>query len=491
MMQAGDRIKDYEIWGRVGGGGMSDVWLARHVTLAVPLIVKTLRSDLGGDEDRFSRLMNEARLMARVRSHRVVRAIDLGITNETPYLVQEYIDGIDVNEIDKRRRRALGLGLPLWFVSEVIGDVAQGLHAAHQTGVIHRDVKPSNVFFSPGLGIKLGDFGIATAKGATPGSEISGTLSFMAPEALRGEPLDRRADIFALGATAYDLRYGRSPFVDEPVAVRARQPVAPVFPPAKSSEEAFFQHVLAKMMSPEAEHRFHDLNEPRRAFTTLASMSMRTLPVTRALDGSLFAGGTKIVCEVGDIAQVRVDGIVSSASPDLVVGTTVGEALSKAAGPAFVDEAIATGRHPLGSCVVTGAGSLPCRKVIHAVSAWLEVSCIARAVQRALLAAEEEGLHSLALPALGTGTAKVSLEASASAQASSLRWHLALGGTRLREVRFVLLTEEKLRVFREVLECVLLDENNPARDEVGLASEMPPNDVAIGSTMLGPMPTDP
>jgi eukaryotic-like serine/threonine-protein kinase len=467
-LTAGTRIKDYEVWGKIGGGGMSEVWLARHSSLAIPLIMKTLRSDLIADpQSHFTRLMNEARLMARVQSHRVVKALDLGVENGIPYLVQEYIDGIDVNEVDKLRRSGLGLGLPLWFVCETVAHIAEGLIVAHRSGVIHRDVKPSNVFCSPSLGTKLGDFGVAMIQGRDM-EEVSGTLTFMSPEALRGECIDRRADIFALGATAYDLRYGHSPFCEISASDRAKQRFLPVFPTARSGEEAFFQHLVNKMLSPDAGERFSDLNVPLRSFETLASNTKSRLRVAKLSDGNLFVQGTKIICEIGDISKAKTDGIVSSSSPTLVTGTAVGEALARAAGQEFVDEVLGHGIHPLGSCVVTGPGQLACKKVIHAVSAWDQVSCIARSVQRALLLAEKEGLRSLAIPALGTGTARVSIEASAAAQAEALRWHFRLGGTQLREVRFVLVSESKLQQFREVVESIFLESHNPAKDEIGL-----------------------
>src|SRR5689334_12455239 len=140
-MEPGAHIQEYEVWGKIGGGGMSDVWLARHKLLSVPVILKTMKSGIAGD--CYDRMLNEARLMARVHSDRVVRAIDVGIhktaSEDTPYLVQEYVDGIDLAEMDRRRRRALGRGLPLWFVAYSIARIAEGLHAAHLAGVVHRD----------------------------------------------------------------------------------------------------------------------------------------------------------------------------------------------------------------------------------------------------------------------------------------------------------------------------------------------------------------
>src|SRR5215813_5380232 len=159
----GTSIRDYEIWGRLGEGGMSEVWLAKHATLKIPVIIKTLRQAVGDDDAGVARVLQEARLMARVTSSRVVRAIDAGVHEGTPYLVQEYVDGIDLAELDRRRRSALGVGLPLWFVSHVMREICVALHTAHQAGVIHRDVKPSNIFGSADAGIRLGDFGIAVA----------------------------------------------------------------------------------------------------------------------------------------------------------------------------------------------------------------------------------------------------------------------------------------------------------------------------------------
>jgi serine/threonine-protein kinase len=134
-------VPDYEVWGLLGEGGMSEVWLAKHRTLAVPVIIKTMRRALRGAEGE--RVLSEARLMARVASPQIVRALDAGrVDDGTPYLVQEYIDGLDLAELDRHRRTSLGVGLPLWVVCHVMTEVCAGLRAAHQAGVIHRDLKP-------------------------------------------------------------------------------------------------------------------------------------------------------------------------------------------------------------------------------------------------------------------------------------------------------------------------------------------------------------
>src|SRR5580693_4656942 len=104
-MTLGARVRDYEVWGRLGEGGMSDVWLAKHRVLCVPVVMKTLRWEaLGIDVTACARrVFDEARLIARVTSPRVVRAVDAGVHDDaekTPYLVEEYVDGIDLAEVD-------------------------------------------------------------------------------------------------------------------------------------------------------------------------------------------------------------------------------------------------------------------------------------------------------------------------------------------------------------------------------------------------------
>ena len=237
-MSLGTRVHDYDVWGRLGEGGMSDVWLAKHRVLCTPVVMKTLRHQaLGLDVPSCAkRIFAEARLLARVTSPHVVRAVDAGAHDDaehTPYLVEEYVDGIDLAELDRRRRRALGVGLPLWFVCHVMHEVGSGLRAAHQVGVLHRDMKPSNVFAAPGSrGILLGDFGLAVARADAPPGDVSGTLRFMAPEQLQGDPVARATDVFGAGATAFDLRYGHPPFEDTRSVLDLD--VAPRFPPLEA-----------------------------------------------------------------------------------------------------------------------------------------------------------------------------------------------------------------------------------------------------------------
>jgi O-acetyl-ADP-ribose deacetylase (regulator of RNase III) len=485
-MTPGIRVRDYEVWGRLGEGGMSEVWLAKHALLSIPVIIKTLRavipdimpgdtrSALEGSATGASRMIKEARLMARVASPRVVRAIDAGVHEDTPYLVQEYVDGIDFAELDRRRRLALGVGLPLWFVAHALEETCYALHAGHQVGVIHRDVKPSNLFGDPEVGVRLGDFGLATTHDDGVDKEISGTIRFMAPEQLRGESLDRCTDVYGAGATACDLRYGHPPFEDITAALDGS--IAPRFPRPHSPAEAYFQHMLGSMLARDRSKRPRDAAECARHFgmlaRALAPRGSSRQGIVCVSKNEFRLDDCTVLLLVDDIASAKAEAIVSSANYELKMRAGVGNALRLAGGDSIEEEALRMGEQALGACVVTGAGKLAAKHVLHAVSAWNEASCVGRAMHRALLMADELGARSLALCAMGTGAARVSLETCANAMMSSLRLHIALGGSRLRDVKVYLGDESKLQIFREVAEEALRgkDESVPL-DDLGLAAE--------------------
>ncbi len=418
-------------------------------------------------------MLREARHMARITSTRVVRATDAGVHEGTPYLVQEYVDGIDLAELDRRRRKSLGVGLPLWFVAYAMKETCHALHGAHQAGVIHRDVKPSNLFGHAEVGVRLGDFGLAVANAESTGREISGTLKFMAPEQLRGEPLGRYTDVFGAGATACDLRYGHTPFSG--VGPALDRSVRPSLPTPGSPAEAYFQHLITWMLEKDAAARPQDALEPARHFATLArALRPDSLQLGAAAAGRcrFVLGGCTVELVVADIAAANAEAIVSSANYEMKMQTGVAAALRKAGGDEIEAEAMKGGEQPLGSCLATGAGKLKARHVLHAVSAWNEASCVGRAVHRALLLADELGAKTLAFPALGTGAARVSLETCAHSMTTALRWHIALGGTRLQHVTFYLGDESKLQTFRGVVEEGLRSEGDTlVAPDLGLPAE--------------------
>lgn len=437
---------------------MSQVWLAKHRTLSAPVIVKTLLPSFvaAHGEGSASRIIGEARLMARIHSPRIVRALDAGKlpADARPYLVQEYVDGLDLAELDRRRRAALGVGLPLWLVCHVMREISSGLRAAHQAGVIHRDLKPSNVFGAAESGIRLGDFGIAVARSDAPPGDHAGTLAFMAPEQLESGEVGRHTDVWGVAATACDMRYGRGPF--DSVGEILDRTRGPRLPPPASPSEAYFQQLLRVMFEKDPARRPKDLSGPLQHFTMLSAAVAPPQIMASRLDAhTLVLGPLKLRFLVGDIADAKADAIVSSGNFEMKMRTGVGDALRRRGGDAIEEEACSDGEKPLGACVRTTAGTLSAKHVFHAVSAWNEVSCVGRAFARALLLSDEHGCSSIAVPALGTGVAKISTEMCANAMITALRWHVMLGGGRLREVTVWLDSEARRRLYQDTAEEVL------------------------------------
>lgn len=457
MSGVGLAVPGYDVWGLLGEGGMSEVWLAKHQGLAVPVVIKTLRRALleaQGSELAAARVRSEARLMARVSSPRIVRALDAGVVpaSGTPYLVQEYVDGLDLAELDGRRRRSLGVGLPMWLVCHVMREIGLGLRAAHQAGVVHRDLKPSNVFGAPETGIRLGDFGIAVAVSDGAVRDSAGTLKFMAPEQFRGGDVGRHTDVWGAGATACDLRYGHSPFDSVGDILDESKPAR--MPPPTTPAEAYFQQLVRAMLEKDLRRRPEDMSAPLHHFAMLGRALEPPQPTASRLDAStLLLGGTlKIDFKVGDIATTEAEAVVSSANFEMKMRSGVGDALRRRGGDSIEEEAMSAGERPLGTCVCTKAGTLPAKHVFHAVSAWNEVSCVGRAFARALLLADEHGCRALAVPALGTGAARVGMEMSALAMMTALRWHAMLGGMRCREITVYLDSDAKRRTFQGMAE---------------------------------------
>jgi non-specific serine/threonine protein kinase len=211
----------YTIEAPIGAGGMGEVYRARQLALDRTVAIKVLPPAASADAER--RFEREARAIARLRHPHVVTVHDLGRAPEVgAYLVMEYVDGRSLRA-ELRREGAL----PVAEAIALVRQVCNGVQAAHEAGVIHRDLKPENVLLegaSERVIAKVADFGIA--KLATAGVEaltrtgaIMGTGAYMSPEQCRGEPLDARSDVYALGCILYELLTGRPPFRAESLLV--------------------------------------------------------------------------------------------------------------------------------------------------------------------------------------------------------------------------------------------------------------------------------
>ncbi|MGH9519944.1 MAG: serine/threonine-protein kinase, partial [Terriglobales bacterium] len=226
MLQTGVQLGPYEILDLLGSGGMGEVYRARDPRLGREVAIKVLSADIAADGARLQRFEQEARTLAALNHPNLMAAYDVGRHEGTPYLVTELL----VGETLQARLQPGPVG-PRQAV-EWGRQIASGLAAAHERGIVHRDLKPGNIFITREGRAKILDFGLArlvplaagaedatfagSAGSAMTGSTLAGmtlgTVGYMAPEQVRGEPADARADIFAFGAVLYEMLTGAKPF---------------------------------------------------------------------------------------------------------------------------------------------------------------------------------------------------------------------------------------------------------------------------------------
>lgn len=232
------RLADrYDVGEVLGFGGMSEVHLARDVSLNRDVAVKVLRADLARDPGSYLRFRREAQNAAALNFPAIVAVYDTGVTDTAtgplPYIVMEYVDGLTLGDIVDRD----GPMKPLPAI-EVVADVCAALEFSHQHAIVHRDVKPANIMITAMGAVKVMDFGIARTLTATTGARFTqtaavlGSAHYLSPEQARGEAVDERSDVYSLGCVLYELLTGDPPFRgDSPVAVAYQHvredPVAP------------------------------------------------------------------------------------------------------------------------------------------------------------------------------------------------------------------------------------------------------------------------
>jgi serine/threonine protein kinase len=207
----------------LGGGATSRVFEARHVASGREVALKTLRREQAADERIYSRFVREVRAIEQIDNPHVVRVIQVGEDGVGPYYAMELIAGSTLRALLAEHRagmwgrRAVGIAL----------QVCSALAAAHDVGVIHRDLKPGNVLLTRHNGfedfVRLIDFGVAklnpfvdtiSVASTVPGTMV-GSPTYMAPEQIRGRPVDPRTDVYGLGVMLYEMLSGRVPFVGE------------------------------------------------------------------------------------------------------------------------------------------------------------------------------------------------------------------------------------------------------------------------------------
>ena len=258
----GRHVDHFEIQALLGEGGMGRVYLAKDLSLDRPVAIKLLRRELAQDPALVERLVNEARAQARLQHPNVVTIYYIGHFESSSYFVMEYVHGKTLSEVIR------GQGPLEWGEAlEVVLDTARALAAAHARGMIHRDVKPSNLVMGEvptgarRAHVKVADFGLATDGSQVEGHFV-GTPYYAAPEQMEGAIPDFRSDIYALAVTFYELLTGKVPFHAEDLESMARLHRMAARPPIAESVAPWrLRQLIDQMMDPDPAHRPQSYDE--------------------------------------------------------------------------------------------------------------------------------------------------------------------------------------------------------------------------------------
>jgi TolB-like protein/Tfp pilus assembly protein PilF len=271
--RAGTRVGRYRLLSLVGAGGMGEVYRAHDEKLSRDVAVKLLPAVFSADPERLRRFEQEASAAGSLNHPNVLTVHDVGVEEGTTYLVSELLEG-------ETLRRRLEQGTPpVQRTIEIVSEICQGLAAAHDKGVVHRDLKPENVFLTRQGRVKILDFGVAKLRASpaesedtgamsaastleqTRGGVVLGTTAYMSPEQIRGESLDGRSDLFAVGSVLYECLSGRHPFRDATAPVTLHRILSEDPPPLGARVGPGLERVVRRCLEKRPEERFQSARD--------------------------------------------------------------------------------------------------------------------------------------------------------------------------------------------------------------------------------------
>ena len=278
---------------------MAKVELARDTELGRPVAVKRLDLSLAGDEVFRERFVREARLAASLQHPNLVSVYDVGEEDGSPYIVMEYVQGETLADLIARKaplppERAVGL----------LVQICDGLEHAHAAGLVHRDIKPQNLLVRDDGVVKIADFGIARTLDGTQLTQVGtvlGTAAYLAPEQAAGERVTAAADVYALGAVAYELLSGHKPYEVESLAelaLKQRQPPPPLPDMPPSVERAVMRSLAFDPADrPRSAGEFaRELRQDSATAATEVMQTPRTIRISRTI---LVAGLALLLAVIG------------------------------------------------------------------------------------------------------------------------------------------------------------------------------------------------
>jgi DNA-binding beta-propeller fold protein YncE/predicted Ser/Thr protein kinase len=326
-LAAGTPVAGYRVETLIGRGGMGAVYRADEQGLGRKVALKVIAPELAADERFRERFLRESRIAASLDHPHVIPIYQAGEDEGLLFLAMRYVEGTDLAKLAAEEgalepRRCL----------ELLSQVAEALDAAHEKGLIHRDVKPSNVLIAQAAGREhcyLGDFGLTKRTGSLSGvsvaGDIVGTLEYVAPEQITGDPLDERSDVYSLGCVLYECLTGQSPFprATDVALLWAHVHEEPT-PPSQARPDLpkELDTVLARALAKEPGRRYRSAGEVVAATRSALGLVETGTPLaTRGSRRTLaIAGAVALVLIAALLAFVltRGSGGISSVSPDSV-----------------------------------------------------------------------------------------------------------------------------------------------------------------------------
>lgn len=302
-------IQRYKIKSQVGQGAMADVYEAYDPRIDRHLALKVLREEHRVDSEYMVRFLREAKAVGNLTHPNIVTVYDVDEFENRPFIVMEFLEGTPLNEIIKKHKT-----LSVDNVMEIAFQLASALNYAHEKGIVHRDVKPSNIICSPNMeSVKITDFGIAHFDDSdlthqTRIGDVIGTPQYMSPEQVSGTRVDRRSDLFSLGVILYQLLAGCRPFSGDTIATLMYQithtdvkPIKSINPDIPDALAAIVEKLLNKI----PQHRFQNGKELMDAISAVRNASKETdnpsndhllsIPVKWSIIMALIVSATMIV----------------------------------------------------------------------------------------------------------------------------------------------------------------------------------------------------
>ncbi len=327
----------YKLLGHIGTGGMSSVYLAEHIRMGDKRAIKVLPKSRVRDATYLARFQLEAKAIASLNHPNIVLAYDIDNEDDVHYIVMEYVDGIDLQQLVKRDG-----ALDFSTAADIIGQAARGLEHAHSKGVVHRDVKPANLLIDSKSSVRLLDMGLALVSAGDDESltvanneNVLGTADYLAPEqALNSHNVDHRADIYGLGCTFYFLLTGKPPFSDGTLAQRiakhqTEMPTA--IRQLRSDCPGELEGICVKMIQKDPRYRYQSAGDVAEVLERFVAAVPKGAKVTLGLgarsefedDGSssISLGGKKrSSVGQGDTITNKNDDTLSSARSEVIRG---------------------------------------------------------------------------------------------------------------------------------------------------------------------------